>query len=143
VTNDRALPVGTRPSPGVHAADPDPHLVICRLCWAILLGSLFIAIELAAGLAVNSLALLGDAWHNFADVLNPGIPWFAVRQIRRPADPVRTFGYHRVGILGALGNSVLLGVVVAGAGILWTRCVSAGSQSPAVRAVLDYSVAAG
>jgi len=98
---------------------------------------------LAAGLAVNSLALLGDVRHNFADVLNLGIAWLAVRQMRRPADPIRTFGYHRAGILAGLGNSVLRGVVVAGAGILWTRCVSAGSQSPAVRAVLDYSVAAG
>jgi cation diffusion facilitator family transporter len=84
--------------PGVHAADPDPNLAVRRLRWAILLNSLFIAIELAAGFAVNSLALLGDAWHNFADVVGLGIAWFAVRQIRRPADSVHTFGYHRAGI---------------------------------------------
>ena len=79
--------------------------------WAILLNSLFIALELAAGFAVNSLALISDAWHNLTDVLALGIAWFAVRQIRRPADSVRTFGYHRAGILAALGNSVLLGAV--------------------------------
>lgn len=80
-------------------ADRDPNLAISRLRWAILLNSLFIALELGAGFAVNSLALLSDAWHNFTDVLGLGIAWFAVRQVRRPADSVRTFGYHRAGIL--------------------------------------------
>lgn len=93
------------------APDRDPNRAVRRLRWAILLNSLFIALELGAGFAVNSLALLGDAWHNFTDVLGLGIAWFAVRQIHRPADSVRTFGYHRAGILAALGNSVLLGVV--------------------------------
>jgi cobalt-zinc-cadmium efflux system protein len=96
---------------GAHAADRDPAPAIRRLRWAILLNSLFIAVELAAGFAVNSLALLSDAWHNFTDVLSLAIAWFAVRQVSRPADSIRTFGYHRAGILAALGNSVLLGVV--------------------------------
>jgi len=95
----------------VHATDRDPNLAVHRLRWAILLNSLFIAVELAAGFSVNSLALLSDAWHNFTDVLGLGIAWFAVRQVRRPADSVRTFGYHRAGILAALGNAVFLGVV--------------------------------
>jgi len=105
------FPTGPGRLPAVHAADPDPNLAVRRLRWAILLNSLFIAAELAAGFAVNSLALLSDAWHNLTDVLGLGIAWFAVRQVRRPADSVRTFGYHRAGILAALGNSVLLGVV--------------------------------
>ena len=105
------FPTGPGRPTGVHAAGPDPNLAARRLRWAILLNSLFIVIELAAGFAANSLALLGDAWHNFSDVLGLGIAWFALRQVRRPADSVRTFGYHRAGILAALGNSVLLGVV--------------------------------
>jgi cobalt-zinc-cadmium efflux system protein len=40
-----------------------------------------------------------------------GIAWFAVRQVRRPADSARTFGYHRAGILAALGNSVFLAAI--------------------------------
>lgn len=92
-------------------ASRDPGHTVSHLRWAILLNSLFIALELAAGFAVNSLALISDAWHNLTDVLGLGIAWFAVRQIRRPADSVRTFGYHRAGILAALGNSVLLGAV--------------------------------
>ncbi len=85
--------------------------VVRRLRWGVLLNSLFIAVELAAGFSVNSLALLGDAWHNFTDVLGLGIAWFAIRQVERPADATRTFGYHRAGILAALANSIFLGVV--------------------------------
>ena len=82
-----------------------------RLGAAILLNGIFIAVELGAGILVNSLALISDAWHNLTDVLGLLIAWFAIRQVRRPADTVRTFGYHRAGILAALGNSLLLGVV--------------------------------
>jgi cobalt-zinc-cadmium efflux system protein len=82
-----------------------------RLGWAILLNSVFIALELGAGMAINSLALISDAWHNLTDVLGLGIAWYALRQLRRPADSARTFGYHRAGILAALANSVILGVV--------------------------------
>ena len=90
-------------------ADSDP--AVRRLRTAILLNGVFIAVELAAGFLANSLALISDAWHNLTDVLGLGIAWFAIRQVRRPADSARTFGYHRAGILAALGNSLLLGVV--------------------------------
>ncbi len=90
--------------------DGDPARTVPRLRWAILLNSLFIALELAAGFTVNSLALISDAWHNLTDVLGLGIAWFAVRQVRRPADPVRTFGYHRAGILTALSCHVVVEV---------------------------------
>ncbi len=82
-----------------------------QLRWGILLNSLFIALELVAGLWVNSLALISDAWHNLADVLGLGIAWCALRQVQRPADAARTFGYHRVGILAALANSLFLSAV--------------------------------
>ncbi len=105
------IPTGSGHPPADQPADLDPSLAVHRLSWAILLNSLFVAIELAAGFAVNSLALLSDAWHNFTDVLGLGIAWFAVRQIRRPADLGHSFGHHRAGILAALANSVFLGVV--------------------------------
>ncbi|HWT80759.1 MAG TPA: cation diffusion facilitator family transporter [Candidatus Acidoferrum sp.] len=101
---------------GIHTADADPSLAARRLGWAILLNSLFIALELTAGFTANSLALLSDAWHNFADVLGLGIAWFAVRQIRRPPDSGHTFGHHRAGILAALGNSLFLAVVTLSLG---------------------------
>lgn len=95
-----------------------------RLRLAILLNGAFIALELAVGLRIGSLALVSDAWHNLTDVLALGIAWFAMRQVRRPADAGRTFGYHRAGILAAVGNSVLLAgvtlnLLLQGAQRLW------------------------
>jgi cobalt-zinc-cadmium efflux system protein len=78
---------------------------------AIALNGFFIVVELSVGIAVASLALVSDAWHNLTDILGLAIAWFALRQVQRPADPGRTFGYHRAGILAALANSVLLGGV--------------------------------
>ncbi len=114
------MQVGSRPRPGRTGESHDTGgdvspggggQAVRRLRWAILLNGLFIALELAAGIRANSLALISDAWHNLTDVLGLAIAWFAVRQVHRPADAARTFGYHRAGILAALGNSVLLGVV--------------------------------
>ncbi len=98
-----------------HMGSPRPERegreIVRRLRWGVLLNAAFIAVELAAGVSVNSLALIGDAWHNLTDVLALGITWLAIRLGRRPADSLRTYGYQRAGILAALGNSVLLGVV--------------------------------
>jgi cobalt-zinc-cadmium efflux system protein len=71
----------------------------------------FVAGEAAAGYFANSLALLSDAGHNFADALALGLSWYAVWIAGRPADPKRTYGYHRVGILAALVNAVSLVVI--------------------------------
>jgi cobalt-zinc-cadmium efflux system protein len=72
---------------------------------------LFVVAEAAAGYFANSLALLSDAGHNFADALALLFSWYAVRVARRPADARRTYGYHRVGVLAALANALSLGVI--------------------------------
>ena len=73
--------------------------------------------EAAVGYFSNSLALMADAGHNFADALALALSAFAIWMATKPADSQRTFGYHRVGILAALVNAVGL-VVMAGA-IFW------------------------
>ena len=73
--------------------------------------------EAVVGYLSNSLALMADAGHNFADALALALSAFALWMATKPADSKRTFGYHRVGILAALVNAVGL-VVMAGA-IFW------------------------
>jgi cobalt-zinc-cadmium efflux system protein len=68
----------------------------------------FVTGEAVAGYFANSLGLLSDAGHNFADALALLFSWYAIRAARRPADARRTFGSHRVGILAALVNAVFL-----------------------------------
>lgn len=79
-----------------------------RLGLSVVLTLAFVAGEAVAGYFANSLALLADAGHNFADALALAFSWFAFRAARRPADARRTFGSHRVGILAALANAVSL-----------------------------------
>jgi cobalt-zinc-cadmium efflux system protein len=89
----------------------------------------FVAGELVAGYVANSLALLSDAGHNFADALALGLSWFAVWLGRRPADARRTYGYHRAGILAALANGVSL--VVVALLIFWEAVQRLRSPEPA------------
>ena len=79
---------------------------------ALALTCVVLAIELAGGLMSHSLALLSDAGHVLTDVFALGLAWFAVAQSNRPADARRSYGYHRVSILAALVNSVMLIVIV-------------------------------
>ena len=84
------------------------------LKWALVLTCVVLAVELAGGLLSHSLALLSDAGHVLTDVFALGLAWFAVSQANRPADQRRSYGYHRVSILAALVNAVvLIGIVIA------------------------------
>ena len=67
--------------------------------------------EVVGGILSNSLALLGDAGHMLVDILALGLSLFAINLAARPATPGRTFGYHRVEIMAALANGVLLVMV--------------------------------
>jgi cobalt-zinc-cadmium efflux system protein len=79
---------------------------------ALALTCVVLIVELAGGLLSHSLALLSDAGHVLTDVFALGLAWFAIAQARRPADPRRSYGYHRVSILAALVNAVTLIVIV-------------------------------
>ena len=84
------------------------------LKWALVLTCVVLAVELAGGLLSHSLALMSDAGHVLTDVFALGLAWFAVAQANRPADQRRSYGYHRVSILAALLNSlILIGIVIA------------------------------
>jgi cobalt-zinc-cadmium efflux system protein len=71
------------------------------------------AIELAGGLAANSLALLADAGHVLADVVGMSVVLVAIWIGGRPASSERTFGYLRLEILAAVVNAGLLFAVAA------------------------------
>jgi len=73
--------------------------------------------EALIGYKSNSLALMADAGHNFADALALALSAFALWIATKPADNKRTFGYHRVGILAALVNAI--GLVIMALVIFW------------------------
>ncbi len=73
----------------------------------------YCVVEFVGGVLTNSLALLSDAGHMFADVAALGLSLFAIRLAQLPPTASKTFGYHRVEILAALVNALLLWVIVA------------------------------
>ena len=98
--------MGVGMNPGI--AQDSGGSVSRRLKIGIVLNLLFALAELVAGLTAGSLALVGDAWHNFSDVIGLAISWVALRQMERPANERKTFGYHRASILAALANGIAL-----------------------------------
>jgi len=76
--------------------------------FAALLNILFTIIELIGGLLTNSLALLADSLHDFADSLVLILAWFSEKQAKRPATNRMTFGYRRLSLLSAVFSAVVL-----------------------------------
>jgi cobalt-zinc-cadmium efflux system protein len=71
--------------------------------------------ELVAGIASNSLALIADAGHMLADVVGMALSLGAIAIASRPRTTGRSFGLYRVEILAAALNAVVLlgiGVVI-------------------------------
>lgn len=84
----------------------------------ILKVSIFLMLALAvaeavAGYLTHSLALWSDAAHNLTDSVALILAWFAFYLQSRPATNVKTYGYHRAGVLAAFVNALAL-LVVAG-----------------------------
>lgn len=73
-----------------------------------------VAVELLAGYAGHSIALVSDAVHNLTDVPTLVLSWLAMRWAAKPPTPQKTYGYHRAGILAAFVNAMLLTLVSLG-----------------------------
>jgi cobalt-zinc-cadmium efflux system protein len=85
-----------------------------RLALSLGITLIFVVFEILAGLFANSLALLTDAAHNLTDVLALALTWWALWITAKPANPGKTYGYHRAGILVALVNSTTLVLIALG-----------------------------
>ena len=84
------------------AADRRRLLVVLGLTVSV------VVVEAVGALLSGSLALLADAGHLLTDAAGIVIALAASLLATRPADPRRTFGYHRVEILAAIANSLVL-----------------------------------
>ncbi len=83
-----------------------------RLLWALVLTGGFMVAEVIGGILSNSLALLADAGHMLTDTVSLLLAWLAARLSRRPADQLRSYGYHRLQVLAAFLNGVAFIVIV-------------------------------
>lgn len=79
-----------------------------RLLIVLCLSTTLFSLELVTGLLTNSLALIADAGHVLSDAAGVALALLAIWFAARPATPRQTFGYHRMEILAAVVNAVVL-----------------------------------
>jgi cobalt-zinc-cadmium efflux system protein len=93
-----------------NSAFSHPHL-IQRMKLAVFLTVGILLLEVVGGILTNSLALLSDAGHVFADVFALGLSWVALVLSGLPPDRRKTYGYFRTEVLAAAINGVTLFLV--------------------------------
>jgi cobalt-zinc-cadmium efflux system protein len=87
---------------------PPPPRSLKTLGFSLAIAGLLMAVQLVGYFVTHSLVVAFDALHMFVDLGAIGIGMFAVWIARRPATGARSWGYHRVEILGALLNGAVL-----------------------------------
>jgi cobalt-zinc-cadmium efflux system protein len=88
-----------------HDHDHEPENNIKLAFW---LNTVFAVIEVAGGIATNSVAVLSDALHDAGDSVALGVAWYFHKISKRKRDKNFSFGYKRFSVLGALINSLIL-----------------------------------
>src|SRR5687768_495870 len=73
-----------------------------RIGWALFLNMSFAVFELIGGLAVNSLAILSGALHDFGDSLALGVAYFLEKRSHQQSDGKFSYGYRRLSPLAAI-----------------------------------------
>lgn len=82
----------------------------------IILNFGYVIFQIVVGFRINSLSLLSDAMHNFADVVALALSLLAFKLASVKATEKYTFGYKKASILVALFNALLLLISVGAIG---------------------------
>ncbi len=114
------------------------HSATPKLRLGIFLSLAILIVEVIGGIASNSLALLSDAGHVFADVIALTLSWYGVRQAERPATIRMTFGYYRIGVIIAIVNALSIFAIAA---IILYEAYYRFQETPEVQSVLMTVVA--
>jgi cobalt-zinc-cadmium efflux system protein len=95
-----------------HAHGGHHHHAPADMGWVFAIGvtlnTLFVLVEVGAGVVSHSMALLADAGHNLSDVLALLMAWGATVLAKRAPSSRRTYGLRKGTILASLGNAVFL-----------------------------------
>ena len=105
------------------------HTETRRLRLALAISCVYFFAEVIGGFLTNSLALLSDAGHMLSDIAALALSLFAFRIAKRPATVSSTYGYHRVEILAALFNGLMLWLIV---GVIFAAAYSRFFNPPEV-----------
>ncbi len=107
----------THPSAHSHAHETQEFLDRgrqSRMLWAIGITGGILVLEAVGGVLSGSLALLSDAGHMLTDLAALLISLAAMIMAERPASSRHTYGWARLEVLAALGNSMTFFLMVGG-----------------------------
>ncbi len=110
-----------------------------RLAIVLLVTAIYCLAEVVGGFMANSLALLSDAVHMLTDIGVLSLAFITLRISTRPATPLKTYGYVRAEILGAVLNGVVLWLLV---GFIWFEAVQRLRAPEAVHGSTVMAIAA-
>lgn len=101
-------------SHGHHHHDHAPKLDHLNAAFiiGIILNSIFVIIEVIAGLSIHSLSLLTDAGHNLSDVASLALALLAFKLTKVDSNINYTYGYKRSTIIVSFFNALVLFVAV-------------------------------
>lgn len=89
-----------------------------KTLWVVMLTLLMMVVEIVAGYATGSMALLADGFHMATHAGTLGLSAAAYAYAKRHADSVRySFGTCKVGDLAGFASAVTLGLIAAGVGV--------------------------
>ncbi len=109
---------------GLKASSPESK----SLMFSIVLTGVIMLVEVTGGFLTNSLALLSDGVHVFADMVSLGLALLAIMLSAFPATDTRTYGWHRTEVFAALVNGLAL-VLISGL-IVYEAVHRMGSPPP-------------
>lgn len=109
-----------------------------RLAWSLAASVVVLVAEVAGGLISHSVALLSDALHVLTDASAQLLALVALAIAARPVTARRTFGYHRVEVVAALVNGLLL--IALAAGVVWAAWRRFG-QPPEIKTTVMLATA--
>jgi zinc transporter 2 len=81
-------------------------LVVVIICF------IFMIVEIVGGVMSGSLAILTDAAHMCSDVGGFVISMFSIKIGQKTPTLLKTFGYHRAEIIGALASVMIIWAMV-------------------------------
>jgi cation diffusion facilitator family transporter len=89
-----------------------------RTLWVVALTAAMMVVEIVAGYATGSMALLADGFHMATHAGALGVAAAAYRFARRHAhDPAFSFGTGKVGDLAGFASALVLGLIALGIGV--------------------------
>jgi cobalt-zinc-cadmium efflux system protein len=97
----------------VHRHPPSSGRERTVLAWGAAATLAYVVLAAVMGTLAHSLAVLSEAGHNLADFAALFLSWLGIYLQAKPANEIKTFGYHRAGVLAAFVNVLALLVLTA------------------------------